>query len=84
MKSISDFRFSKNRVFLKKSGKVGSLRLFCSVFPFKSPIFGQISKVNFDRKFIKTIDTLIFIMENRIVFPVLQLSHPIIEKTELK
>ena len=82
----SVFQFSTNTVFFekKKGGKVATLRQSCSVFPSKTPIFGHISDASFDRKCIKIIDILIFIIENQTVFVVFLLDHPIFEKTELK
>ena len=57
---------------------------FFSVFLSKPFIFGHISEVSFDRKCIKIIDILILTIENRTVFAVFLLSHPILEKKELK
>ena len=76
------------RFFEKKKrgwgGKVGTLRLFCSILPSKPRIFGHISEVSFDHKCIKIIDKLIFIMENRTAFAAFLLNHPVFEETELK
>ena len=63
---------------------MGTLRRFCTVFPSNPPIFGHISEVSFDRKRIKIIDILIFIMVNGTVFFVFLLTHLLFEKTELK
>ena len=70
--------------FQKKVCKVATLTRFFFVFQSKTPIFGRISEVSFDGKCIKIIDILIFMMENRTVFAVFLLNHPIQEKTELK
>ena len=61
-----------------------TLKGFCSIFLYKFAIFGHISEVNFDGKCINIIDILICIIENRTVFAVFLLKHPIFEKTELK
>ena len=47
-------------------------------------IFGHISEVSFDSKYIKIVDILIFIMENRTVFAVFLLIYQKYEKTKIK
>ena len=68
----------------KKVGKVGTLKRFCSVFPFKPLIFVHISEVRFDRKYIKIIAILIFIIKYRTVIFVFLLNRPIFEKNGVK
>ena len=64
-----------------KNVKLDTLTRFCSDFSSKLSIFGHISEVSFDRKCIKVIDILIFIMENRTVFFVFLLNRSVFEKT---
>ena len=51
--------------FLKKWWQRGHFEtVFCSIFPSKFTIFWHISGISFDRKCIKIIDILFFIMKN--------------------
>ena len=56
-------------IFWKKRWQSGALRRPGSVFSSKTPIFWHITEVGFDRKYIKIIDILTFIMENRTRLP---------------
>ena len=68
----------------KKCDRASILRRFCSIFPSKPPIFGDVSELIFDRKCIKIIDILNFIIENRTAFAVFLLNQPIFGETDLK
>ena len=71
-------------LFLKKeSGKVGTLRRFCSFFPSEPRTFRHIFYVNLDRKYVRVTDIFIFTMENGTAFIFFLLNHPIYRKTEL-
>ena len=47
-------------------------------------VFGHIIKVSFDNKYIKNIDSLIFIIENRTVFFVFSVTAPSIRENRVK